>query len=89
MKQPPSQLAGRKLVVLEVFAQLQLVDFACSCVGNLLHKHYIFWHPPLGNLALHSHKTCGVAACFISQQIFQVGFDDILRSLQDGNESSA
>lgn len=47
-----SKLAGGKLVVLEVLAQLQLVDLACRCVGDLLHKYHIFWHPPLGNLAL-------------------------------------
>lgn len=47
-----SELAGRKLVVFEVLAQLQLVDFASCCVWDLLNKHDIFWDPPLGYLAL-------------------------------------
>ena len=47
-----SKLVGGELVVFEILSQLQLVNFACSCVWNLLHKHHIFRYPPFGNLAL-------------------------------------
>ncbi len=51
---PASKLVRGEFVVFEILSKLQLVNLACSCVWNLLHKYHIFRYPPFGNLALHS-----------------------------------
>jgi hypothetical protein len=60
-----SKLVGGELVVFEILSQLQLVDFACSCVWNFLHKHHIFWYPPFGNLALQSAQNIAMTSALV------------------------
>ena len=61
-----SKLVGGEFVVCEILSQLKLVDFACSCVWNLLHKYHVFRYPPFGNLALQPAHNISLASPLVA-----------------------
>lgn len=44
---------SRKAIVLELFAQVHLLNFSRCCVWNFINESYIVRHPPLCDLARH------------------------------------